>query len=261
MLRSIVQYRRFIWQQALADLRNRYAGTSLGVAWNVVHPLAIMAVYCIVFSRIMPVKLASQPSWASYALYLCCGFFPWLAFTDCVNRGCVAFVANASYLKKLPIPEQVFVAQAAAATALNLAISFALLLAVAIAVGFHPMWHWLLLPAPLLLILALGFGFGLLLGTLNVFFRDLTETVAVVLQIAMWTAPIVYLPDNLPPLFKSLLRWHPFVPGLNGVRDLFLSGKTPDVANWLAMIAWPAGIILLAFVVFRLLRDDIRDLV
>ena len=71
----------------------------------------------------------------AYVLYLCSGLLPWLAFADCVTRGCNAFAENATYLRKLPIPEQVFVAKSATAATLGLCISFGLLLLVRLCQG------------------------------------------------------------------------------------------------------------------------------
>src|SRR5256885_16642978 len=57
MVKGIVSHRRFIWQSAVAELRHRYAGTGLGVVWNVVHPLALISVYSAVFTTLMRPQL------------------------------------------------------------------------------------------------------------------------------------------------------------------------------------------------------------
>ena len=145
-----------------------------------------------------------------------------MAFSDCIMRCCDAFVTNAAYLKRLPIPEQVFVAQNAVTAALSLTINFALTIVISLALGLPPRWLWLLLPVPLLLLVSLGFSVGLLLGTLNVFFRDIGQWVTIVLQIVMWTVPIVYVPGILPGALWSFLPWHPIGPPLMAIHELFL---------------------------------------
>src|SRR4051795_5152048 len=79
MIGGIVQYRSFIWRHARADLRHRYAGTGMGVAWNVIHPLAVITIYSVVFSQIFRGS-ATTPGAGRlpYTFYLCSGFFPWL---------------------------------------------------------------------------------------------------------------------------------------------------------------------------------------
>src|SRR6185312_3892686 len=80
---TLYRYRSFIWQHALADLRHRYAGTGMGVVWNVVHPLAMIAVYALIFGAIMGSTMQEVPGRWGLTIYLCAGFFPWIAFSDC----------------------------------------------------------------------------------------------------------------------------------------------------------------------------------
>jgi ABC-type polysaccharide/polyol phosphate export permease len=256
---SLYQYRRFIWQRAIAEVRHRYAGTSFGVVWNVLHPLAVIAIYSIVFSALMHADVAGVDNRFGHVLYLCSGILPWLAFSECVTRGASAFLDNASYLKKLPMPEQVFVAATAAAATMGLAISFSLLLAVALALGLRPNPYWLLLPIPLVLFQVLGFALGLLFGTLNVFFRDIGQFLAVSLQLIFWTVPVVYMVEQVP-VPTWIFRWHPLYPPLRAIHDLFLFNRLPDVATCIGLFAWPAILLALAWLAFSRLRNEIRDL-
>jgi lipopolysaccharide transport system permease protein len=260
---GLLGHRRYIWQSALAELRHRYAGTGLGVVWNVLHPLALIAVYSVVFTTLMKGRVAGQlhDHPFGYVLYLCCGLLPWLAFSECVTRGCNAFAENATYLRKLPIPEQVFVAKSATAATLGLAISFGLLLAIAPALGLRPGMTWLLLPIPLLAMQAMGYGIGLLCATLNVFFRDVAQLLTIGLQVVLWTAPIVYVADEnvLPGWFMTLLPFHPLYAPLAAVRELFLNHSLPPVWVWAGTVIWPLAFLAIARLAFAKLRPEIRD--
>jgi len=266
MIHGLYRYRSFIWSNALAELRHRYAGTNLGVVWNVLHPLALIAVYAVVFTQVfseggrLSVAVPGVGHNLTFLLYLTSALLPWLAFAECVQRGCNAFSDNAPYLKKLPIPEQVFVAQTAASATLGLVISFTLLLAISLLVGLRPSVYWLLLPLPLLALQVLGFGLGLLCGTLNVFFRDIGQLLAVVLQLALWTVPVVYPMEILPAWAQAAMAWHPLYPPLQGIRDLFLFHQMPSASTWAGMASWPLAACGLAWLAFRALRTEIRDL-
>jgi ABC-type polysaccharide/polyol phosphate export permease len=264
MVPGLFRYRSFIWQNAVAELRHRYAGTNLGVVWNVLHPLALIAVYAVVFTGIMqnqvPLTVPGVSPRVVFVLYLTSGLLPWLAFAECLTRGCNAFTDNAAYLKKLPIPEQVFVAQTATSATLGLAISFSLLLILSLALGLRPSWHWWLLPVPLIALQLLGFGLGLLCGTLNVFFRDIGQLLTLALQLVLWTVPIVYLEESVPWLSPAL-RWHPLYPSLYALRELFLFRRgVPGPEIWAGMIAWPVLACTVAWLAFGKLRTEIRDL-
>lgn len=261
LLRDVARYRAFVWRNAVADVRTRYAGTSAGVWWNLIQPLALLVIFGTVFSEIMAARMPPAHGGASfpYVLYLCSGLFPWFAFAEGVTRGCNAFRENASYLKKLPIPAPVFVAQATATSAITLTVSFALVVLAALLAGVHPAWSWLLLPLPLLSLLVTAFGVGLLCGTLNVFFRDVGQALPIVLQLAMWTAPIVYLPEVVPALFRHLAVLHPLTPVFTGLRAMLLYGAVPGPLTFAGLLLWPAALASSALFVFAKARDEIRD--
>ena len=263
--RGLLGHRRYVWQAALSELRHRYAGTGLGVVWNVVHPLALITVYSVVFTTLMRGRVPGQfggDNRFAYVLYLCSGLLPWLAFAECVTRGCNALVENATYLRKLPIPESVFVAKSATAATLGLAISFTLLLLIAPPLGLRPGATWLLLPLPLLALMAMAYGVALMCATLNVFLRDVGQLLTIGLQVVLWTAPIVYVNDDsiLPGWFVRLLPFHPLHPPLVAVRDLFLIHTAPPAWVWLAMGGWTAVFLVAARLTFGALRAEIRDL-
>src|SRR5215813_7826338 len=174
MILNLYKHRGYIWRAAWSDVRNRYAGAGLGAVWNLLQPLAMILIFTLIFTSVMPQKAVLG---APYPVYLCSALLPWSAFAECINRGTHAFIANAVYLRKLPIPEQVFVAQTALSTAIGLTLSFIVLVVVSVALGHAPSWHWLLLPVPLLLLVGLGFGIGMALGTLNAFIRDVGQAV------------------------------------------------------------------------------------
>ena len=255
---DLYTHRRFVWQRAVMDLRHRYAGTGMGFAWHVLHPLALIAVYSIIFGVFLKRVFEDVP--VPYPIFLCSGLLPWMAFAECLTRGCNCFRLNAPYLKKLPVPEQVFVAQSAVTATLSLAISFSLLLIISFIFGHQPTWHWLLLPLPLLLLQAAGFGFGLALGTLNSFFPDIGEVVPVVLRIAMWVAPVIFpLSFFVDHGFGPVVALNPATAVLIAVRDLFIHQEIPPLPVWMGMIGWVVGAWVLGMFVLRMLRSEIRD--
>lgn len=257
---ALWRHRRFIWETALGDLRHRYAGSGLGVFWNVLTPLAMLALYTFIFTRVLRQGTAGNPIGGDlFILYLASGFLPWGAFTDCVARGTNALVSNSIFLKKMPIPEQVFVAQSAVSATLAMFIVEALLLLLALFLGQPPHWSWLLLPVVGVLWQLFGFGIGLLLGTLNVFFRDIAQVVSVLFQIWMWSLPVVYLEELLPASYRYWLSFNPAYPFLQSLRGVYLGTQFPAMWLWMAMLAWVAVACAAGLTVVTHSRSEIRD--
>ena len=259
-MRSLWRHREFIWTTAVSDLRHRYAGSGLGVFWNVVQPLAMLVIFTFVFTNVLAPRFGTATLAAGlFPFYLGSGFLPWAAFAECVTRGSQAFVTNAVYLKKMPIPEHVFVAQTAVSSTLGMLIAVALLLVVSLVLGQTPQWTWLLLPIVAVLWQGFGFGLGLILSTLNAFFRDVGQILGVVLQIWMWSLPIVYLEEVLPEAYQAALPFNPAYPYLRAIRDVYLYAELPPVWLWGAMLAWGLAASLLGYVLMVRLRAEIRD--
>lgn len=258
MILDLYRHRGYIWRTAWSEVRTRYAGSGMGALWNLVQPLSMILVFSLVFTSIMKHRdMGGVP----YTVYLCAGLLPWAAFSECLNRGTTAFVHHAAYLRKLPIPEQVFVAQTAATAAIGLTLSFAMLVAVAVAMGHYPSWHWLLLPVPLAMLILVGFGLGLALGTVNAFIRDVGQVVPILLQMWFWFYPIVYHESFLPGWLRAALPYNPVYPAITGIRELFLAREVPSAWLWAQMALWAAGAGALGWVVLRRLRDELRDVI
>ena len=259
MIVNLWRYRGFVVQNALSDARHRYAGSAAGVAWNVINPLAQILIYSVVFSRIMAIRVPGAGSGAEFALYLCAGLLPWTAFCDCILRGANAFIENTPYLKKLPIPEQVFVAQNAVSATLFLGISMTLLGVVTVITGSALSLAWLGVPVVLVLFQGFGFGLGLIFGTLNVFLRDIGQVLAIALHLWMWLTPIVYVEEILPASLQSLVRYNPAYPFIDALHRMIVGGRWPGAWHWLVMLVWAGAAPVVGYLILRRLRPEIRD--
>ncbi len=260
-VRTFWTYRLFIWRSAISDLRYRYAGSAMGVFWNVLTPLIQIAIFAVVFTQIMEVRLPRAGGPNAFAIYLCSGLLPWLGFSECVSRGTQSFLENATYLKKLPIPEQIFVAQNAVGATLSLGVSMSLLFMLTIGLKGEITWAWLVVPAVILLFQSFGFGLGLMLGSLNVFFRDIGQGLGSVLQMWMWLTPIVYVKEILPALFQRLLVFNPAFPFIDSLQGIIVSGLWPSPWHWGLMTLWALMSPLAGYLILRKLKPEIRDVI
>jgi ABC-type polysaccharide/polyol phosphate export permease len=258
-MRALWLHRQLIWDTAVDDLHHRYAGSALGVVWNVLTPLALLGLYTVIFTQVLPAGVSRGTGTGLFVVYLASGFLPWGAFAECVTRATQALVANATYLKKLPIPEQVFVAQAAVTGTLGMLIALVLIVVTAPFLGQSPQWTWLLLPVVAVVWQTLGFGLGLTLSTLNVFFRDISQMLGIVFQLWMWSLPVVYFEDFLPATYRNLLLLNPAYPFIRALRDLLIEARLPDVWIWGDMLAWAALASAVGFALLTRLRSEIRD--
>ena len=261
MLTNYWRYRYFIAANAFRDLRYRYAGSSLGFFWNVLNPLFLIIIYTMVFSRLMNVRLPNMPHTAGFAIYLCSGLLPWIGFSETVMRCGNSLIENATYLKKLPIPEQIFVATSALSGLFGLIISIALLVVICCFWGHFPTETWLVLPVLLALFQLFGFGLGLIISVLNCFFRDVGQVMGLIIQLWFWGTPIVYTENILPDRLLGWLQLNPAYHFIKSLQGVIVESRLPSNSDWVVMVLISGLSILIGGLLLRTFRYEIRDVV
>jgi lipopolysaccharide transport system permease protein len=257
MILKLYRYRQYIWRNAWNDLRYQYAGTGMGVFWNIIHPLLQILVYGFVLSRLK--ALRSGESDMLYVLYLCTGLFPWHAFSEAIARGSNELLANSVYLRRLAISPEIFVAKNALTSVINLLILLLLLIPFSLFLGEPLSWSLLLLLPLAVLLQLLAFGLSLALASLRVFFRDIGEILRILILIWMWTIPVLYQETLLPENARFLFGLNPPYPFIRSIRNVFLEQQGPSLETWLVMAGWLSLFVLIGTLIMQKLQVEIRD--
>lgn len=259
MLRVLWQSRGFIRGSVQRDFQARYRNTMLGAAWTVLNPLAMIVVYTVIFSQVMHSKLPGDVSRFGYSIYLCAGILSWGLFAEIVTRAQNMFIDNANLLKKSSFPRICLPAIVASNALLNFAIIFGLFTVFLVLSGQFPGAVFALLLPLLLLEVALAIGLGLVLGVLNVFFRDVGQFFQIFIQFWFWFTPIVYPATILPPALRDLLVVNPMAAVTGGFQDVLLHGHAPDWAGLLPAAACALVLCLLGLSLFRKRAGEMVD--
>src|ERR1700752_591931 len=217
-----------IFSFAKRDLLGRYKGSALGIAWAVLTPVVMIAIFTFIFAGIFGARFGLNDSHWDYALYLFCGLLPWSMFQETVQQSSNTIVANANLVKRVVFPlETLPAAQAFAALGNQLFATIALLIAtIAIRQDLQLTALWL----PVLLIPQLLFALGAawLIASLGVFLRDIAQGITLLLMAWMYLTPIIYPESIVPERFRGWINWNPFTALIRCYRRIFLEGLPPD---------------------------------
>ena len=236
MLRDVWAFRGFILSNVKREFQSRYMGTQFGAFWVVAHPLAMIVIYTVVFAKLMKPSLPNHSSEFSYSIYLCAGVLTWGLFSEMLGRCVNIFVEHAGILKKVSFPKLCLPIIVLVSSWLHFAIVLSLFLIFLLLSGNFPGWV-LLAGIPVMLIqAAFTVGLGVLLATINVFYRDISQSVSVILQFWFWITPIVYAPTLIPERARAVLEWNPIWPLIRAYQGIFLDKVAPD---WSSLI-YPA---------------------
>lgn len=218
MKARVARSARLVAVLTASELKVRYGDSALGYLWTVGKPLALFSVLYVVFG----VLVRFGAPLGHYPLYLVIGILLWSFFADGVTRTMSSIVANGNLLRKLPFP-RVIIPLSASLTAL---ITFGLsIIAIAVFVAANrltPRPDWLVLIPELGELYLFILGLGLILGTLYVRLRDVTQVWELALQGLFFLSPIVYPFTLVPPRGQQLMLLNPFTQVLQDVRAIII---------------------------------------
>lgn len=246
------------------EFAQRHRGALLGRAWVVLQPAAMIAIYTLVFSRVMHGRLPgagpAAGEWA-YSVFLCAGLLPWGLFAETLSRAQNGFFDQAHFLRKTAMPLSLPALVGLGVAMGNFLLIAALFLAFLIGAGLLPGWAILWALPALLMQTLLALGLGLALGTVAVFFRDAGQLTGLVLQFGFWFTPIVYPLGVLPPWAQDwVMRINPMAPLTVWYQTLLLEGRAPDVGTLLPSLLWTLAALAAAAWLLRRRGGEIVDM-
>lgn len=256
--KSLWAYRGFILGSVKREFQLKYRNSMLGVAWTVIQPLSMIIVYTVIFSQIMHAKLPGVANTFGYSIYLCAGVITWGLFTEIVNRSQTMFIDNANLLKKLNFPRLCLPVTLTLSALMNFAIIFSLFILFLLVSNSFPGWVILLMLPVLIIQTLFAVGLGMVIGILNVFFRDIGQLFSMVLQFWFWLTPIIYPASILPAPIQPWLQLNPMYPIIAAYQGIFVQGIVPQ---WNSLI--PVLILAVLFCIWamRLFRKHSSDMV
>ena len=262
MLRTILERRELLWNLTARELKQRYKGSALGFLWSVLTPLFMAAIY-VVFLRL----LARGVPMADILI----GVFAWQYTTQCVMGGMTCVTGNANLVKKVAFPREILPVSQVAANGigylLSLLVQFPVLAFLLWQGGLHFSSAWPLFLFWMVWQTVFNLGLAMLVGALNVNFRDTQHLVGVLLSAWFFLSPVMYNMDfasNLAsrwPWAVRLLYANPMAVIINGYRAALLPGAGADFppAAWIGFALVPLMLLLGAFV-YRRLQKNFADL-
>jgi lipopolysaccharide transport system permease protein len=189
------------------ELIVRYKGSVLGFFWSVLNPLANAYIFYLVFGVYMRFNVPH------YLVALLAALFPWQWFANCVGEGPHTFLANPTLVKKIAFPRQAIPLVMNLQHMVHFFLALPVYLCFMLADGLSPDWIWLGgIPLLAAITLASIYGLCLLFGSVNLFFKDMGNLVAILLQIAFFAAPIMYTLASVPPEYHWCFKANPLGP-------------------------------------------------
>ena len=237
------------------ELRGRYRDSVLGSAWTLLQPLAMTGVYYFLFSFLFP-----NNTIPNYALFILTALILWNFFSNCVSLGCSAITGSADIVRKVWFRRELLPLAVVVSQAITTTILLTGVVVVDVIVSPAALKTVILVPVVFLLLMTLCFGIACILATANVFFRDVSHLVNVILLPLFFMTPVFYSLDNFPrqppEWVIMLLRYgNPVTPYIEAIRATAIEGTVPGPSLMLyCAVVGPAVALIGVWVLRR--QDD-----
>ena len=162
---------RFFWFALVRnDLDNRYKRSFLGIGWSLLKPLALTAIFCLVFGRLFGVPIED------YAPHLLIGMTVWQFITECLLQGCSSFSLGSPYIRQQQVPLAIFPLRTVLGAGFHSLIALGMALAISFYFkGLHDPFALLLLVPALFILFFIGWALAILSGVIYTHFPDTTQ--------------------------------------------------------------------------------------
>lgn len=212
---GVFQHRYLLSLLVRKEVQIRYRGSVLGWLWSYVKPL----VQFVVFFVAIGVFLGMNARVEFFPVYLLAGITVVTFFNEAFANGTRSLVDNASLIKKIYLPREMFPVSCVLVAGVNTLPQIAVIVVIALFFGWAPSAIQIVAILLALAIVALlATGLGLLFGAINVSFRDAQSFVEIIVMTAVWASPVMYqwqmVADAVPQWLFTVYRLNPLTPAV-----------------------------------------------
>jgi lipopolysaccharide transport system permease protein len=239
------------------EVKGRYSQSLFGIAWAIAQPLATMAVFTIVFSRLAKMPSGGVP----YPIFAYAALVPWFFFSNSVASGTLSLITYRNIVTKTYFPREIVPLAQVCSRLIDFGAAAALyaLLMVYYRIALGP---WVLM-APVFFAMLIVFTVGLTFATsaMNVFYRDVNPVVQIALQLWLYLTPVAYPLAAVSARFRPLFMLNPLTAIVEGFRSSIVFGRAPDWTLVATSAVMTLGLFTTAFVAFKRMDKYFADVI
>jgi homopolymeric O-antigen transport system permease protein len=257
-LRELWAHRGITVAFAERNIRVKYKQAVLGIAWAVLQPLIFMAIFTLTIGRIAGVRSEGVP----YAVFTLSALVPWTFLSTAVSFGANALVTDGHLIRKVYFPREVPVLGAILAAVVDFAISLVLFFVVGPFLGAEISAWWLLAPLLVVPLAILAAGVSIVLGALNVYYRDFRHALPFLLQLWLFASPVAYPLSVIPDEWRvPYLIVNPAAGLIDSFTRTLALGTAPDAGALAISVAGTLVVFFVGYRAFKRLEPNFADVV
>lgn len=267
IIKTLFQNKKLTWSLGKNDIKNKFAGSYLGIFWAFVQPIVTILVYWFVFAKAL--NSGTQATKAGiavpYVLYLTVGMVPWFFFSEAVSTGSNALVEYQYLVKKVVFNIEILPAVKMVSSLFVHIFFIAFAIVFCWVMGYPPSLSTIQFLYYSFCMLVLVMGLVYLNSAIVVFFRDMSQIINITMQILVWMTPIMWnidaMLDKIPKWVAILLKLNPMYYVVSGYRESMFDHTWFFTRGWINLSFWVITLFIfwLGTYVFNKLKPHFAD--
>lgn len=254
---NLAAHRELVFSLTYRQIYARYRQSVLGLTWAILRPIATVIIFTVVFSYIAKFPSDDLP----YPLFVFGALLPWTLLSSAIGAGVPSLTNQANLVSKIYFPREILPISTILASAIDFVIAAALFVVLLIFYQVGITWN-LLYAIPILFIeILLLLGFVLLLSMINVWFRDVSHAISLLIQFWMYLTPIIYPLSMVPERFRWLYDLNPMVGIVEGFRSVVLKGEPPPLDLLAISLTISVLLFVVGYVLFKQREFEFADVI
>jgi len=256
-LKAVWQYRELGYFLVKRDISVRYKQTLLGGLWAIMQPTMTMVVFSIFLGKMAGIPSDGIP----YPVFVYAGLLPWTYFSGALLAASESMVGSANLVTKVYFPRIIVPASAVLVGLADLLIASTVLAGLMLYYGITPGPAALLVPALVAFTVLCAAGAGFWLSALNVEYRDIRYTVPFLIQLWMFSSPVIYPSGIVPEKYQWLFALNPMAGLLKAFRAALLGNQPLDWGSLGVSAAVTVLLLVSGLFYFRRMERSFADVI
>lgn len=225
-IKELYKYRELIFALAEREIKSRYKQSVIGLAWAIIQPLSLMLIFTFVFGKVVKVEESNT----NYSILVYSALLPWNFFSRSISYATNSLVSNRLLVTKVYFPKEVLPISLIMANIIDFLIGFIFLILLMIYYQVGLSFNLLYLIPLFILQLFFTLGVSLFLSSLNVFYRDISSALPLVIQVWMYGCPIIYSTNIIPEKYIDYyMIVNPLSPIIEGYKNVIVKSLSPNI--------------------------------
>lgn len=245
-LANLWKNRHLLLQLWRRDFDMRYKNGILGIAWALLNPLLMLALYSFVFVFVFQMRWGAGPDTkGGFVILLFSGLVVHGFFAEFITRAPQLITTNVSYVKKVVFPLELLPLVPLLSAVVNFVVGMVLVALLLFYLQGSVPATIIFLPIVIGPYVLMVLGLSYFLAATGVFVRDLTHVAGMLSTIAMFASPVLFPIENVPEGYRAFLYANPLTLIVEQLRAVAILGNMPD---WQSLFVY----FIAAFIVFFL---------